>query len=109
MWWVLPIWFFSYVAETNRAPLDLAEGERELIRGFNIEFRSSPFALIFVGEYGIVVCFSWLTSVMFFGGSFFWARICLFMSLVVRSTFPRFRYDKLLAFCWTCILPLSAI
>lgn len=60
------------MAETNRPPVDLAEGERELIRGFNIELGSFPFAFIFVGEYGMVLCFSWLTRVMFLGGRF-WA------------------------------------
>lgn len=59
------------MAETNRAPIDFAEGERELIRGLNIEFRSFPLAFIFVGEYGIVLCFSWFTGIIFLGGRIF--------------------------------------
>lgn len=105
----LPLWFIRYVAEISRAPLDFAEGERELVRGFNIEYRRFLLALIFVGEYGIVLCLSWFTRVILLGGRLFFVRLFALFRLIIRSTFPRFRYDKLLTFCWTCVLPSSVM
>lgn len=107
-WRGIPLWFISYTAETNRAPIDFAEGERELIRGLNIEYRSFPFAFIFVGEYGIVLCFSWLSGQILLGGSLLIIFICILVRLGIRRVLPRFRYDKLLAFCWTRLLPAAA-
>lgn len=105
----LPFWFIRYIAETNRAPFDLAEGERELIRGFNIEYRRLPFAFILVGEYGIVLCFSWLSSLIFLGGSLLFVGVLVFSRLVIRRTLPRFRYDKLVSFCWSILLPTTVL
>ena len=106
---IFPVWGLRVVAETNRAPLDLAEGESELIRGLNLELGRVFFALIFVGEYGIVICFAWFTRLLFWRGGI-WARILwIFLRLFFRRVFPRFRYDKLLSFCWTKLLPLTVM
>lgn len=107
-WGIAGIWLVSHIAETNRAPIDFAEGESELIRGLNIEYRRLPFALIFVGEYGIVLFLAWLSRGIFWGGRGWLAGGWVFFRLVVRRTFPRFRYDKLLSFCWTRVLPVAA-
>ena len=106
---IFPVWGLSVVAETNRAPLDLAEGERELIRGLNLELGRVFFALIFVGEYGIVICLAWFTSLLFWRGGIWAGILWIFFSLFFRSVFPRFRYDKLLSFCWTKLLPLAVM
>ena len=102
---VLPAWGLRVVAEINRAPLDLAEGERELIRGLNLELGSVFLAFILVGEYGILICFAWFTRLFFFRRVWVTATFIFFL-LFFRSVFPRFRYDKLLSFCWTVLLPL---
>ena len=101
------LWAISCLAETNRAPLDLAEGESELIRGFNVELRRVLLAFVFVGEYGIVVCLAWLTRILFFSRSLAAACFWIFLYLLVRSSFPRLRYDKLMALCWIVVLPVA--
>jgi len=106
---LFPLWFISIVAEVRRAPLDFSEGESELISGFNVEFGSSLFILIFLREYGIVLSFSFLTSVLFFGGRVMLAGILSLSILLLRASFPRFRYDYLIGLCWLVILPLSII
>lgn len=106
---LIPLWFISIVAEVRRAPLDFREGERELISGFNVEFGSSLFILIFLREYGMVLSFSFLTSVLFFGGSVLLAGILSLSILLLRASFPRFRYDYLMGLCWLIILPLSVV
>ena len=106
---VFPIWGFRIIAETNRAPFDLAEGERELIRGFNLELGRVFLAFVFVGEYGIVIAFAWLTSLFFFRERFRAVLFWVFLSLFFRRVLPRFRYDKLLSFCWTSLLPPRVI
>ena len=106
---LFPLWFISIVAEVSRAPLDFREGESELISGFNVEFGSSLFILIFLREYGIVLSFSFLTSVLFFGGRVILAGILSLSILLLRASFPRFRYDYLIGLCWLVILPLSII
>lgn len=105
----LRFWLISCLAETNRAPFDFAEGERELIRGLNIEHGSLVFAYIFVGEYGIVLCLSWITSLIWFHSSLLCAALCVTIFLLLRRTLPRFRYDKLIAFCWTRLLPTALL
>jgi NADH:ubiquinone oxidoreductase subunit H len=94
------------VAEVNRAPFDLAEGERELIRGFNIELRGVLLALVLVREYGLVIVFRWLTRALFLMGTFMVVGVILLFSLFLRRVLPRYRYDKLMAFCWTKVLPM---
>jgi len=106
---LFPLWFISIVAEVRRAPLDFREGESELISGFNVEFGSSLFILIFLREYGIVLSFSFLTSVLFFGGRVMLAGMLSLSILLLRASFPRFRYDYLIGLCWLVILPLSII
>jgi len=93
----------------SRAPLDFSEGESELISGFNVEFGSSLFILIFLREYGIVLSFSFLTSVLFFGGRVLLAGLLSLSILLLRASFPRFRYDYLMGICWLIILPLSIV
>lgn len=96
---LFPLWFISIVAEVSRAPLDFREGESELISGFNVEFGRSLFILIFLREYGMVLSFSFLTSVLFFGGRVLFAGLLSLSILLLRASFPRFRYDYLIGLC----------
>jgi NADH-ubiquinone oxidoreductase chain 1 len=100
------MWFICLVAETNRAPFDFAEGERELVRGFNVEYRSSGFVMLFLAEYGSILMLSYLTSVLFFCRRVF-TGIIFFSVILIRSVYPRFRYDKLIGFVWFKLLPIS--
>ena len=113
---VLLLWVISFLAERNRAPFDFAEGERELVSGFNTEYASIPFTLLFLAEYGSIIFFSWLTTLLFL--HFFKLSSILFplctsaityFTFWVRATLPRFRYDFLMSLCWKGILPLIII
>ena len=98
------IWLLILLVETNRRPYDFAEGERELVSGYNIEYIGVLFAYIFIAEYGILVFFSWVTSLLFLNVVFFWV-ILLFL-IVVRGFIPRRRYDILISNCWKFIFIL---
>lgn len=95
------IWLLILLVETNRSPYDFAEGERELVSGYNIEYIGVLFAYMFISEYGILVFFSWLTSTIFLGYYNFW--IILIFLVVVRGFVPRRRYDILMSNCWKFI------
>nr|YP_010043018.1 NADH dehydrogenase subunit 1 [Ampullaceana lagotis]QPC56780.1 NADH dehydrogenase subunit 1 [Ampullaceana lagotis] len=105
-------WFTSSLAETNRAPFDFAEGESELVSGFNIEYGGGGFAMLFLAEYANILFMSMITVVLFmFSWNFL---IMVFQSLLVslfflfaRGAFPRHRYDLLMNLCWKSFLPFS--
>nr|AMH85213.1 NADH dehydrogenase subunit 1 [Musca domestica]AMH85226.1 NADH dehydrogenase subunit 1 [Musca domestica]AMH85239.1 NADH dehydrogenase subunit 1 [Musca domestica]AMH85252.1 NADH dehydrogenase subunit 1 [Musca domestica] len=107
------VWFSISLAETNRTPFDFAEGESELVSGFNIEYSSGGFALIFLAEYASILFMSMLFCVMFLGCDVFSFSFYLkltfvsFMFIWVRGTLPRFRYDKLMYLAWKSFLPFS--
>jgi NADH-ubiquinone oxidoreductase chain 1 len=96
------VWFSSSLAETNRTPFDFAEGESELVSGFNVEYRRGGFALIFLAEYASILFIRIMFSVLFLGGNlfrlFFYFKLLIisFFFIWVRGTLPRFRYDKLM-------------
>nr|UDD74627.1 NADH dehydrogenase subunit 1 [Monodiamesa sp. 2 CZ-2021a] len=107
------VWFASSLAETNRTPFDFAEGESELVSGFNLEYSSGGFALIFLGEYASILFMSMLFSVVFLGSDvysfmfFIKLSFIAFLFIWVRGTLPRFRYDKLMFLAWKSFLPFS--
>jgi len=131
IWFAIPlfpmfvIFFISGLAETNRAPFDLAEGDTEIVAGFFVEYSAMTFALFFLGEYANMILISATTTVLFLGGwlsplpfvpftlipgvVWFLLKIffCLFVFLWVRATLPRYRYDQLMALGWKVFLPLS--
>nr|YP_010381656.1 NADH dehydrogenase subunit 1 [Symplana lii]UDL72031.1 NADH dehydrogenase subunit 1 [Symplana lii] len=106
------VFFSCCLAETNRSPYDFSEGESELVSGFNVEYSSFMFSLFFLSEYTNIMFLSFLMVVLFFGSnalSFFFFLKVLFMifSFVwIRSTFPRYRYDKLMYLSWSSYLPM---
>ena len=110
---IFVIFFITLVAETNRAPFDLTEGESELVSGFNVEYSSFPFALFFLGEYSNIIFSCFLLSTIFFGGNivikFFSFLFLVFIFILIRSSFPRVRYDHLMHFMWKNILPISLV
>jgi len=131
LWFVVPllpmfvVFFISTLAETNRSPFDLAEGESEIVAGFFLEYSSFTFALFFMGEYANMILMSAMTTILFLGGwlpiidmaPFNWipgivwfagkVAVVLFCFLWVRATFPRYRYDQLMRLGWKVFLPLS--
>jgi NADH-quinone oxidoreductase subunit H len=131
IWFFIPlfpmfvIFFVSALAETNRAPFDLPEGESEIVAGFFVEYSSMSFGLFFLGEYANMMLMSAMTSILFLGGwlpplhiePFTWVPgpiwmilkicVCLFVFVWVRGTFPRYRYDQLMRLGWKVFLPFS--
>nr|UWM94590.1 NADH dehydrogenase subunit 1 [Aporrectodea tuberculata]UWM94603.1 NADH dehydrogenase subunit 1 [Aporrectodea tuberculata] len=110
------VWFITNLAETNRTPFDFAEGESELVSGFNVEYSSGLFALIFMAEYANILVMSLFTSVIFFSTFIpLMSDILLVTETValatlfvwVRATYPRMRYDHLMNLTWKSFLPLS--
>jgi NADH-quinone oxidoreductase subunit H len=137
IWFVIPllpmfiVFFVSGLAETNRLPFDLVEGESEIVAGFHVEYSAMTWLLFFMGEYGNMVLVSAMTAILFLGGwlapldiqpfsgaaaqvwSLFWLLgkilFMMFCFLWVRATFPRFRYDQLMRLGWKVFLPLSLL
>jgi NADH-quinone oxidoreductase subunit H len=136
--WLFPmlcVYFIAGLAETNRAPFDVAEGESEIVAGFHVEYSGIAFALFFLAEYANMILISALTSVFFFGGwlsplqgylpagyaatawlmapSFFWLGLkifsFLFLFLWLRATFPRYRYDQIMRLGWKVLIPITLI
>uniref|UniRef100_A0AB38ZGD3 NADH-ubiquinone oxidoreductase chain 1 n=1 Tax=Lucanus liuyei TaxID=2952596 RepID=A0AB38ZGD3_9SCAR len=107
------IWFVSSLAETNRTPFDFAEGESELVSGFNVEYSSGGFALIFLAEYSSILFMSMMCVFLFIGGGYKYFFLFMMVGLMsflwvwVRGTLPRFRYDKLMYLAWKSYLPVS--
>nr|USH57553.1 NADH dehydrogenase subunit 1 [Ninguta schrenckii] len=103
----------SLMAEVNRTPFDFAEGESELVSGFNVEYSSGGFALIFLAEYSSILFMSLLFTIMYMGGYnlslIFYLKMIMisFLFIWVRGTLPRYRYDKLMYLCWKSYLPIS--
>ncbi len=128
-WYFIPlfpmfvVYLISGVAETNRAPFDVAEGESEIVAGFHVEYSGMAFALFFLGEYANMILIGFLTSIMFLGGwlspvpflpdSIVWlfakAAFVLFLFLWFRATFPRYRYDQLMRLGWKVFIPVSIV
>ncbi len=133
--WLFPllmVYFISGVAETNRAPFDVAEGESEIVAGFHVEYSGVGFVLFFLAEYANMILISALTAVLFFGGwlspfqgypvigatvladpSFGWLAlkifIFLFLFLWFRATFPRYRYDQIMRLGWKALIPVTLV
>nr|YP_009369627.1 NADH dehydrogenase subunit 1 [Echinometra mathaei]AID60546.1 NADH dehydrogenase subunit 1 [Echinometra mathaei] len=115
------IWFVSTLAETNRAPFDLTEGESEIVSGYNVEYAGGPFALFFIAEYANIILMNLFSVVLFLGGpsplnGIFPINVLIigvkttflvFLFLWVRAAYPRFRYDQLMFLTWKSYLPLS--
>nr|QJT42854.1 NADH dehydrogenase subunit 1 [Agrilus mali] len=107
------IWFITSLAETNRTPFDFAEGESELVSGFNVEYSAGGFALIFLAEYANILFMSMLFSLFFMGSDFYSWLFFLKLGFIsfcfiwVRGTLPRYRYDKLMYLAWKSFLPVS--
>ena len=134
--WLFPlflVYFISGMAETNRAPFDVAEGESEIVAGFHVEYSGMPFATLFVlPEYANMILISVLTALFFFGGwlspvegypgigdgwlvapSFFWLALktafFLFVFIWLRATFPRYRYDQIMRLGWKVLIPITLV
>nr|WIL79886.1 NADH dehydrogenase subunit 1 [Tillus discoidalis]WIL79912.1 NADH dehydrogenase subunit 1 [Opilo sinensis] len=107
------MWFVSSLAETNRSPFDFAEGESELVSGFNVEYSSAGFAMIFLAEYSSILFMSMICVMIFLGANiyswFFFLKLVFFSFLWiwVRGTLPRYRYDKLMGLAWKSYLPIT--
>nr|YP_009480279.1 NADH dehydrogenase subunit 1 [Navis striatus]AIZ58457.1 NADH dehydrogenase subunit 1 [Navis striatus]AIZ58470.1 NADH dehydrogenase subunit 1 [Navis striatus]AMX74124.1 NADH dehydrogenase subunit 1 [Navis striatus] len=106
------VWMVSLLAETNRAPFDLSEGESELVSGYNVEYGSYSFAILFMAEYGNMIFMSLISCVLFIGslGSFcLYLILLMYLFLLIRGTLVRYRYDKLMMLSWKSILPFSIL
>jgi NADH-ubiquinone oxidoreductase chain 1 len=105
---VIP-WIISILAETNRAPFDLPEGEAELVSGFNVEYGAGLFALIFIAEYSNVLIFRVISRILFFSriNLLVFSLIIASLTLWIRATLPIIRYDQLIYIAWKCFIPLS--
>nr|YP_010960296.1 NADH dehydrogenase subunit 1 [Rhynchophorus phoenicis]WNH29329.1 NADH dehydrogenase subunit 1 [Rhynchophorus phoenicis] len=107
------MWLVSSLAETNRTPFDFAEGESELVSGFNVEYSSGGFAMIFLAEYSNILFMSMFCSVLFLGANFLSLSAYMklgfmaFLWVWIRGTLPRYRYDKLMSLAWKTYLPVS--
>nr|YP_002154517.1 NADH dehydrogenase subunit 1 [Menidia menidia]AYW12123.1 NADH dehydrogenase subunit 1 [Menidia menidia]AYW12136.1 NADH dehydrogenase subunit 1 [Menidia menidia]AYW12161.1 NADH dehydrogenase subunit 1 [Menidia menidia]AYW12174.1 NADH dehydrogenase subunit 1 [Menidia menidia]AYW12199.1 NADH dehydrogenase subunit 1 [Menidia menidia] len=119
-WPLAAMWYISTLAETNRAPFDLTEGESELVSGFNVEYAGGPFALFFLAEYANILLMNTLSATLFLGSSIIHLSPeittstlmikAAFLSVVflwVRASYPRFRYDQLMHLIWKNFLPLT--
>nr|AIT99484.1 NADH dehydrogenase subunit 1 [Protonibea diacanthus]ARI49999.1 NADH dehydrogenase subunit 1 [Protonibea diacanthus] len=126
IWLILPtwplaaMWYISTLAETNRAPFDLTEGESELVSGFNVEYAGGPFALFFLAEYANILLMNTLSATLFLGAShtpsipelttinlMTKAALLSILFLWIRASYPRFRYDQLMHLIWKNFLPLT--
>jgi NADH-quinone oxidoreductase subunit H len=133
-WFWLPllplavVYFISGVAETNRAPFDVAEGESEIVAGFHVDYSGMAFAVFFLAEYANIIMIAALTSILFFGGwlspfgnvdipllgdgiQWFLAKTAffIFMFLWIRATFPRYRYDQIMRLGWKVFIPVTIV
>ncbi len=128
-WYFLPlfplflVYLISGVAETNRAPFDVAEGESEIVAGFHVEYSGMAFAVFFLAEYANMILIAALTTLMFLGGwlspfpflpdGFIWwaAKVAfvLFLFLWFRATFPRYRYDQIMRLGWKVFIPITIV
>nr|YP_008758329.1 NADH dehydrogenase subunit 1 [Hippocampus erectus]AGX85357.1 NADH dehydrogenase subunit 1 [Hippocampus erectus] len=126
LWLIIPtwpltaMWYISTLAETNRAPFDLTEGESELVSGFNVEYAGGPFALFFLAEYANILLMNTLSTILFLGAHhipslseltttnlMMKATLLSVVFLWVRASYPRFRYDQLMHLIWKNFLPLT--
>uniref|UniRef100_UPI003D4919AB NADH dehydrogenase subunit 1 n=1 Tax=Myloplus rubripinnis TaxID=42550 RepID=UPI003D4919AB len=119
-WPLAAMWYISTLAETNRAPFDLTEGESELVSGFNVEYAGGPFALFFLAEYANILLMNTLSTILFLGASHIptlpeltsmnlmtKAALLSMLFLWIRASYPRFRYDQLMHLVWKNFLPLT--
>ena len=117
------VYFIAGIAETNRAPFDVAEGESEIVAGFHVEYSGTAFAVFFLAEYANMILISFLASILFLGGwlspvpflpdGFLWLLVkssfLMFCFFWFRATFPRYRYDQIMRLGWKVFIPLTII